>query len=403
MWLPMNPDFYCIERKEKMKRTLAVVLALLLALSMVSVFANAEETTTAAPEPVAEEPKSTYAIYGTPVIDAEKDLLWETAQINKVEKVYLDNGLTEPCAAQFRLAYDDKYLYYYAEVLDNTMPPEETGAEWEMQSNSWINKEGVGLAFTPDGDKSVTTGRVKPTFWFIVRAWGTVANWDQCGQNVFVTEDEGAVMADQNDFEKHPMANRMYAVKRTANPDGTLNGYIVEGKVNLNARMEESGKSPINMAPGTEIGFEFMVNNSNYLLLSNSRDYCIAWADITLQAYNNNSLKGTVIFAEQSKKFTNTAEDEKLVIPSAAEDTTVEEEQTTADPSATTAAPAVTTQPEVTTKSGPKSYTTPVEGEQTQAPETQKTEEKSGCGSVAAIGVAMIVTVLGAAYVSKKH
>ena len=66
------------------------------------------------------------------------------------------------------------------------------------------------------------------------------------------------------------------------------------------------------------------------------------------------------------------------------------EAQTTAAPADTTAAPADTTAAPADTTSAPAST-------------TEKTEEKKGCGSVAAIGVAMIVTVLGAAYVSKKH
>ena len=67
--------------------------------------------------------------------------------------------------------------------------------------------------------------------------------------------------------------------------------------------------------------------------------------------------------------------------------TTKAAEQTTAEPKTTTAEPEATTaNPETTTA----------------APSTEKTEEKSGCGSVAAIGVAVIVSVLGAAVITKK-
>ena len=250
-----------------MKRTLAVVLALLLALSMVSVFAGAEETTVAAvttgEEPAVEEPKSTYAIYGTPIIDAEKDQLWETAQINKVEKVFTNDNMTEPCAAQFRVAYDEKYVYFYVEVLDNTMPTAEEGKTllesafiWEGQNESWINKDGVAFCFAPNGSKAPTSTQVAPSFWYIIQAGGHAANYNQVAQNIFVTEDEGAVIADQNDFEKHPWENRMYACKILADSDGTPTGYVVECKINLKARYED-----FQAQPGTEIGFEMNITH----------------------------------------------------------------------------------------------------------------------------------------------
>ena len=67
--------------------------------------------------------------------------------------------------------------------------------------------------------------------------------------------------------------------------------------------------------------------------------------------------------------------------PATTEAATTEAPATTAAPAATTAAPAATT----------------------AAPSTEKTAEKSGCGSVAAYGVCMIVTALGAAFIRKKH
>ena len=79
---------------------------------------------------------------------------------------------------------------------------------------------------------------------------------------------------------------------------------------------------------------------------------------------------------------------------------------TTAAPE-TTQAPettkkAETTQKPVETKNPAATTAAPAATTVAPAETTQKAEEK-GCGSVAAIGVAVIVTVLGAAYVSKKH
>ena len=366
-----------------MKKTVVIVLALLLVLSAVSIFANAED-------PAPAEPKVATAIYGTPIIDGVKDQLWENAQINKVEGVASHDDLTEPCAAQFRVAYDEKYIYFFVEVLDNTMPSEEDGLAWENQGD-WYKRDGVSFCFAPDGDKSHTGTQVEPAFWYILRAFGTAANYNNVPQNVFVTEAEGAVQADQNNLEKQPMSTRMYFISYKKNTDGTLGGYTIECKINLKARYAD-----FKAEPGREIGFEMGINNNNYILLSANRDYSMVWADLTGQAYKDNQLKGTIVLADQNKKFTNTAEDEKLVIPNAGEETTAEEQTTASVGDVTTKAPAQTTKPETTTENLPVSYTTPAEAEGTEA------AKSSGCGS-AAIGAAMIVSLLGAAYIFKKH
>jgi len=74
--------------------------------------------------------------------------------------------------------------------------------------------------------------------------------------------------------------------------------------------------------------------------------------------------------------------------------------ETTEGSSAITTAPETTKAAEVTTKA-PE---TTKAAETTNAPETTKAAEtKSGCGSVAAIGVAVVVATLGTAIIRKKH
>ncbi len=364
-----------------MKKILAIALSALMLLSALTVFVSAEEAT-------AEVDNYIKATFGTPVIDGEIDSIWDTAEIHKAQGVFANDEITEPSSLRFRVMYDEYYVYVLAEVTDYTMPTMEDGLAWETNgSNSWYNKDGVSFVFGPDNNKDVTGSYTAPAFWYIIRAFGTAANYNQVDQAVFVTEDEGAVIADQNDFEKHPMEKRMYAISYRKDKDGNLIGYTIESKVNLKVRYAD-----IKMEAGTKIGFDMYLNDNNYLLISASRNYGLYW--VSVASYKDNSQKGTVEFADKSYKAVNTEE-----VVTTAEATT--EEITTAAPVVTTAKPVETTAEPVVTTAVPET-----EAVETAAPAVETSaevkEEKSGCGSAAAAGLAVII-LMGSAFVFKKH
>lgn len=386
-----------------MKKVLSLILTLLLALSVLTVFAGAEDATTAAGADLEEpEEKYTYAVYGTPIVDGEIENEWNNAPINYVEHVEAEDGITPIAQARFRMMWDEDYVYVLVEVKDETMPlTYEEGCQWEHPTNLWYQRDGVSFAWTPDYSREMTASTTAPSFWYILRAFGSVANYNQVPQNIMVTEDPDAVSGDQNNFEVHPMDHRMYAISYEKNSEGNLCGYTIECKVNLKARYEA-----MKMDAGTKVGFDMYVNNNNYFLLSAQRDGLTTWTS-EINSYKNNALKGTVEFADKSKVFDNTG----LDWPNAAEETTEEEtvpevttpaqsEDTSAE--ATTPVASVDTPAETTAAAAPAETTAAAPAGDVTTEASEPKTGKSGCGSFAAVGVA-VIAILGCAFVAKKH
>ena len=383
-----------------MKKILAAAVLTAMLLSCFCIFAFAE---TAAVNTVEEAAKYVAtAVYGDCLIDGELDDTWKFAQINYVKNVFVDNELNDdPAQARFRVMYDEKYLYFYVEVYDISM----SSYEHEIGAgNSWYNRDGVAFVFAPDGNKDETATQLKPAFWYIIRAFGSAANYNQVSQNIFVTEKEGATLADQNDFEKIPMSERMYCCKQIKDESGAYTGYVIECKVNLIQRLadckDESGVTvPEAMTAGMEIGFDMYINDCNYLLISNSRDYGLTWGP-TLNSYKNNAEKGTIKLADKSVLFN----DEQGGFPEKeAEETTVETQPETTPETTPETAPETAPETEAETTAEVNPDTT---AEQTAevTPDTTKaqTETKKGCGSCAAAGLSLLC-VFGASMLVRKH
>lgn len=360
-----------------MKKTASVILCLLLALSLLSFSVSADDP---------EETPTVGAIYGTPIIDGDVDAVWSGAQIVKLVNVYANDELTTPTEVQFRVMYDEEYLYFLVEVKDTTM----ADLEWEKQflgGNLW-RRDGISFTFSPDDNRDITTGQVAPAFWFIIGAFGNTANWNNCPLNVFITEEQGFELTDAGDFEKIPLEKRMYRIVYTQDSSGNLDGYIIENKVNLKPRYEE-----LKLEPGTKIGFDLYSNDNNYLLFSATRNYGMNW--VSINSYKNNAEKGEIVLQEKGVLYDNTP------VETTAEETTAEvttEEVTTEEVTTAEATTAEITTAEVTTAEDVAPETTteaaPVT---TKAPEPQK----KGCGSFAAYGICL-VALLGAAVAVKK-
>lgn len=360
-----------------MKKVASVLAALLIALSLLSFAASADD-----PEvPVVN------AIYGTPIIDGDVDAVWEGAQIIRLENVYQDDMLTTPTKVQFRVTYDEEYLYFLVEVEDSTM----ADLEWEKQflgGNLW-RRDGISFTFSPDNNRDITTGQVAPAFWFIIGAFGNTANWNNCPLNVFITEEQGFELTDAGDFEKIPLEKRMYRIVYSKDSSGYLTGYTIELKVNLKPKYEQ-----IKLEPGTKIGFDLYSNDNNSVLLSASRNYGMDW--VSINSYKNNAEKGEILLQPKGVAYDNTPPETTAEVTTE-EVTTAEittEEITTAE--ITTAE---ITDAEITTAEEPA----PVQTTPEPTPATAEPEPaKKGCGGFAACGIC-VVALLGTAFVAKKR
>lgn len=370
-----------------MKKILSIIIAAAIAVSLLSVAVSAAETAA---------PKTIKAVYGTPTVDGEVDLIWDTAEINRVPtyegQIYQDDGITTPSTLTFRVLYDETYLYFLVQVHDETMADK----AWEEKSlggNLW-KRDGVSFTFAPDGDNAETAGQVAPAFWFIIGAYGNTANWNRAPLDVFITEEQGFEIDDAGDWNKIPMEKRMYSISYQTDSAGALTGYTIELKVNLNPRLVAEGCSPIKMEPGTKIGFDIYLNDNNYLLVSASRNYGVCFE--SLNSYKNNAEKAVILL--QDKTF---AADNANIPDFYTKEVETLPEETTKAPEVTTA-PAETSAPE--SAAAPEATTVP---ETTGAPESAAatTEApntaKKGCGSSAGF-CAAIVILLGSAVSLKR-
>ncbi len=243
-----------------MKKIVSILLTAVLALSALVVCAGAATATP--PVPVAE------AAYGTPVIDGAIDDVWSKTTAYAFDKYdYVKKITDNESAGQFRVLWDETYLYLLFEIKDNTMITEAV----ELTDTGWIGRDGVGMTFAPSGDRTLTNTDKASSFWFILRAFGTVANYSSQPQAVMVTEKEGATTATQNNFTEVTWADRMYKTAKTAD------GYLIEMKVNLNANsLTNTENKTAVMAAGTEIGFDAWIYGND--TEANGRHHVYYWA-----------------------------------------------------------------------------------------------------------------------------
>ena len=345
-----------------MKRIISAIMCIFVLAAMFTVMASAE---TAAPE-LEPGTRVAKAIYGTPSVDGYAESIWDEAEINTLTHVYQDDGITTPTVVRFRTMWDEKYLYFLVEVQDATMG-DQAWEELFLGGNLW-RRDGISFTFSPDYNRDVTAGQVEPAFWFIIGAYGNTANWNNCPQNVFISEDEGVT--------------KMYAISYYTDYNTNTNyGYTIECKVNLAPRYEA-----IKMEAGTKVGFDMYSNDNNYFLMSTSREYGMTWGG-SVNSYKNDAEKGTIEFCDKTVRFENKVEDlEWIKAPettpeettTAAPVTTEAPKETEAPADTTTAAP-VTETPVETTTAAPEAQDTTTAAPTTDAPTTDAPAE-GGCG-----------------------
>lgn len=262
-----------------MKKFLAILMTAVMLVSAVAVCASA------AVDATVPEIKTAEAAYGTPVIDGKIDELWSKATVYK----YGTDTKTQSAdvVGQFRTMWDENYIYFLFEVTDSTMMPEDL----MRKDNNWYARDQVAVCFNPANDRTATTGVGTSTvhFWYTYRPDGVVPNFCQAPAGTFLWEGEGAI-SESLDFEKHPMASRMYAYERTAT------GYVIEAKVKISARYadwkNEAGKT---------IDFDTFVYGNDYTADNTAAkaDHVYPWADTSITSYKDNSKKGQIKLLEK--------------------------------------------------------------------------------------------------------
>lgn len=277
-----------------MKKTISALLTAVMLLAAVTVLASAA---TANPE--------IQVAYGTPVIDGTIDDVWSKATAYKYDKYnFVTKSEVDLDPGQFRVLWDENYLYFLFEINDTTLAPDEA-----ITSGQWYTRDGVALTLAPFVDETNDAAAdTKRSFWFIIRTNATSPNYSTVNKATFITED-AATYADNNGGV--PADVRMYAVSKSNT------GYVVELKLNMKAagvsvkkNAAETDTVMTNVIQGAadfklEAGTKFMLDtwiNDNAYTAENTaakRDNLYTFNDRTVASNKNNTLKATAVLLEK--------------------------------------------------------------------------------------------------------
>ncbi len=244
-----------------MKKILTLSLAAAMLASM-AVVANAN--------PASDH--SITAAYGTPVIDGQMDEIWNTAEMQVQDS--FRSGTETDAKAEFRVMYDDNYIYVLEYVPDNTLWTSDlTLATYQYDTTevcvSLINSANTSYDETCE-------------FWVGITPYG-VRNTESSKATALL--GGGTDVNDAEYLDVHTSLEN--------DPENdTAEGYWVEWAFNAKAIKED-----LVMDEGTTIGLEISVNdNAEY----NNRTMCMGWADATDGASGNPSVFGTVVFGPKA-------------------------------------------------------------------------------------------------------
>ena len=270
-----------------MKKTIALLLVCVICISVLTLFVSAE--TGMKSETVVN------AAYGTPVVDGIIDAVWEKAEIQKYGKDK-NNTYSTVEAGQFRVLWDETYIYILFEINDTTLMPDDLA----RKDTNWYKRDMVAVTFNSTGSHEATEEIMPPAFWYGYRPCGVCTNFQRVPANVYFTEQEGASATGYQDFTKYPADRRMYICKYTET------GYLVEAKINLKAR--DSAFQP---GAGKTISFDTWVYGNDYTAERTTAiaDHIYTWADPNAEAYKDDSSKGGILLLKGPNKPVNPGTD----------------------------------------------------------------------------------------------
>lgn len=281
-----------------MKKFVSILLTAVLALSVMIVCIGAVDGGAAS--------GSIEVAYGTPVIDGVIDDVWSNATVYKYPKWdFITQAATDVDPGQFRLMWDENYLYVLVEVNDSTVLPDsvfDTLTDWHTR-----DKIAICIGVSETG-----------YFWFGLRPNNSVPNFDTQPLNVFITEDSSVTKV--TNFAKLPEGKEdsaMFKVVRTAN------GYLAESRINVKAS-NKAGAADFKYEAGTTFGFDTYIYDNAKDTPSQDHVYPFNDHGTALTSYKSNATKATAVLLAKPAESTTAA---------ATEATT-----TASDPATTTAA-----------------------------------------------------------------
>ncbi|MBD2867052.1 endo-1,4-beta-xylanase [Paenibacillus arenilitoris] len=193
---------------------------------------------------LAEGAQAAAAVRGTPVIDGEKDAIWQTAnEVATERRVIGDSG----AAAIVRTLWDEERLYVWAEVTDPLLSKQSANAHEQDSIELFVDQNNAASA-------------------------------------VYQADDGQYRINYDNEPSTNPGSK---SVNLTSAARQTENGYVVEAAITLDA---------IDPASGDAIGFDVQVNDDKDG--DGIRDSVSIWNDRSGLSWQNTSGYGVLTFAE---------------------------------------------------------------------------------------------------------
>ncbi len=264
-----------------MKKFVSILLTAVLALSVMIVCIGAVDGGAAS--------GSIEVAYGTPVIDGVIDDVWSNATVYKYPKWdFITQAATDVDPGQFRLMWDENYLYVLVEVNDSTVLPDSVFDTFK----DWHTRDKVAICFGIS-----ETGY----FWYGLRPNNSVPNFDNQPYGVFITEDPSVTKV--TDYAKLPEGKEdaaMFKVVRTAN------GYLVESKVNVKAS-NKAGAADFKYEAGTTFGFDTYIYDNDKEAAGQDHVYPFNDHGTALTSYKSNATKATAVLLAKPAESTTAA------------------------------------------------------------------------------------------------
>ncbi|MBP5256186.1 MAG: hypothetical protein J6Z80_03925, partial [Clostridia bacterium] len=232
-------------KKRKTTRIASLFVAISMVFSMLAVITIADDSI------------ETVAGYGTPrAIDGILDEGWDGTEVNKNECTFMDKNQATDIAVNWRVMYDNVYLYYFVEVTDSTLGDKDF--EFEAWGNYYL-KNSIHMMFDLGYERET---------WY----------------------DENAFYID--------VSCQGFFHGRGLGTSDTIKYAVVldDDGYNVELRFDHTCFPDFKAQKGTNFGFDIWGNDC--LAPFDGRLYCLTWADESGESYRNSSCMGTIILGE---------------------------------------------------------------------------------------------------------
>ena len=253
-----------------MKKTLSIILT---AIMLVSVLAIGTSAATA-------QDADVEIAYGTPVIDGTIDDVWNSAKIYKYARFDAKNPTTtiNEDHGQFRLLWDENYIYLLSEIKDATIPADSV----LDNEDNWHTRDKLAVCIGVS-----ETGY----FWFGIRPNNSAPNFDNQPLKVFITEDETVTKIEPANHGKLPADKANTAMFKAVR---TADGYLVESKINIKAS-NKNGAADFKYEAGSVLGFDSYIYDNDQEKANQDHVYPFFDKVANLTSYKSNATKAKAV------------------------------------------------------------------------------------------------------------